>query len=152
LRWLIGLASLLFLALSGCARAEAVDTQPPVTADIPSGPFLYWQQAYPEYLLERAAAGDLNGDGKFDAVIIYATERGAHQMVVVIDGTNGCTVTGAVAAPVSDQVVTIFEMDGKKPQEIMVSGRNGDLVGSAVFRLEKEKLETLFSSGYGGCC
>jgi hypothetical protein len=143
----------LLLLSSACAAKVITTTFESTYIAISNEPgLIHWQQQNPEYRLEISVMGDLDGDARQDLIIIYQAEKGKYQMVAILDHSDGYYVTEPVSAPVSDQVITIFDMDQKSPLEVLVSGRKGAFIGSAVFRLEKSVFEVLFSTGYGDCC
>jgi hypothetical protein len=156
-RWFIALASLTFLSLifavSGCngtTNAAVSTSTTPVATATPC--FVYWEQNNPGWEWVRLAEGDVNADGRTDLIIIYRETNSKCSMTLVLDLATNFQTAGPVDAPVEDQVISVFDMDGKPPNEFSVSGRKGGNIGSAVFRLEDGKIIQLFSSGYGGCC
>jgi hypothetical protein len=119
-------------------------TPPPAVA--------YWQQKFPQYQLVKWAPGYLNGDDREDAVIIYRSGAKC-SMAAVIDLPNGgFQVTDPVAAPVSDQQITIGDVENKNPNEIIVSGQKNGAYGYAIFALDKNQLLNLYSAGMDQCC
>jgi hypothetical protein len=114
--------------------------------------YLFWQRHNTGFRCLKSAEGELNGDEKPDLLVIYQDEANDCFLVAVIDTGKEFKVTMPFSAPVSEQVIDIFDMDGKSPYEFSVSGRKGTNIGSAVFRLENGQIVQLFSSGYGDCC
>jgi hypothetical protein len=156
-RWFIALASITFLllifAVSGCngtTNAAVTTSTTPVATATPC--IAYWEQNNPGWEWVRLAEGDMNADRRPDLIIIYRETESKCSMTLVLDLTTGFQTTGSVDAPAEDQVINVFNMDGKPPDEFSVSGRKGVNIGSAVFRLDDGKIVQLFSSGYGDCC
>jgi hypothetical protein len=73
-------------------------------------------------------------------------------MVAVLDLTGGWQVTGPVAAPVSDQQITVGNVEDKNPNEIIVSGQKNGAYGYAMFVLDKNQLLELYDGGMDQCC
>jgi hypothetical protein len=112
---------------------------------------VYWQQKFPQYHLVKWAPGFLDGDDQEDAVIIYRSGDKCF-MVAVLDLTGGWQVTGPVAAPVSDQQITVGNVEDKNPNEIIVSGQKNGAYGYAMFVLDKNQLLKLYDEGMDQCC
>jgi hypothetical protein len=126
---------------------------PPANMDTATPPpaVAYWQQKFPQYQLVKWAPGYLNGDDQEDAVIIYRTGSKCY-LVAVIDLPGGFQVTDPVAAPVSDQQITIGDVENKNPNEIIVSGQKNGAYGYSIFALDKNQLLNLYSAGMDQCC
>jgi hypothetical protein len=156
-RLFISLASIPILlsifTVSGCNgttnAAVSTSTTPAATA---TPCFAYWEQNNPGREWVRLVEGDMNADGRPDLIIIYRETNSKCSMSLVLDLATNFQTAGPVDAPVEDQVISVFDMDGKPPNEFSVSGRKGVNIGSAVFRLEDGEIIQLFSSGYGDCC
>lgn len=151
------LASITFLlsifTVSGCKGTTNAAVSTSTTPEATATPcFAYWEQNNPGWKWVRLAEGDLNDDGRPDLIIIYRETNRKCSMTLVLDMDKNFQTAGPVDAPAEDQVISVFEMDGKPPNEFSVSGRKGVNIGSAVFRLEDGKIVQLFSSGYGDCC
>jgi hypothetical protein len=152
---LAGIVSLILLLIlaSGCGSSKTPALLTTEARPVTSTPgYLFWEQHYAGYRCLQAAEGELNGDDQPDLLIIYRDEVNACFLVAVINAEPDFQVTTPFSAPVSDQVIDIFNMDGTSPNEFSVSGRKGVNIGSAVFRLENGQIVQLFSSGYGDCC
>ena len=159
--WVSGiLLVLLLLVIASCSgRVPAKNTPdnlppaPPATLDngAPPAAMVYWQQKFPQYQLVTWAPGFLNGDDHEDAVIIYRT-GGKCYMVAALDLPGGFQVTGPVAAPVSDQQITIGDVEDKNPNEIIVSGQKDGSYGYGIFALDKNQLLKLYDAGMDQCC
>jgi hypothetical protein len=125
---------------------------PPATMDTtPSPAVVYWQQKFPQYQLVKWAPGFLSGDDQEDAVIIYRTGTRCY-MVAVINPSGGFQVTEPVVAPVSDQQITIGDVEDKNTNEIIVSGEKNGTYGYAIFALDKNQLIKLYDGGMDQCC
>ncbi len=145
---------LLIFLMPGCGNHETeTENEEKNEADIAiSSGFQYWEARNPDYPWLKLTAADFNGDNREDILIIYRIADELCEMAVIINLESGFHITNSLPAPVSDQVVSVFEMDGKPPVEFTVSGRKGVDVGSGVFRVETGELVMLFSSSYGACC
>jgi hypothetical protein len=140
-------------AISGCSGTTNAAISTSTTPEATATPcFTYWEQNHPGQEWVRLTEADMNGDGRPDLIIIYRETDSKCSMTVVLDLATNFQTAGPVDAPVEDQVISVFDMDGKPPNEFSVSGRKGVNIGSAVFRLESDKIVQLFSSGYGDCC
>jgi hypothetical protein len=151
----LGLLSLGLMVLTGtgCGKTSTAAVTSSAAEKAASSPcFTYWTYNNPGREWVRLAEADLNGDDTADLLIIYRQDNNKCVMVSILSFKAGFQITAPVDAPVEDQVISIFEMDGKPPREFSVSGRKGINAGSAVFRLEDDKIVQLFSSGYGDCC
>jgi hypothetical protein len=143
------------VTFSGCADTgttmitTTVETTETATG---SAGLAYWEANNPGSEWIRLAGGELNGDAEDDLVVVYRTEEDKYLLAALLKRGDEFQATNTIPAPVSDQVITIFDMDGKSPKEILISGRKGKNAGSAVLRVEKGELNILFSSGYGNCC
>jgi hypothetical protein len=150
---------LLLAAIAGCGgrpttnTAENLPPPPPATLDTGARPaaVVYWQQKFPQYQLVKWAPGFLNGDTQEDAVIIYRAGD-KYFMVAVLELTSGFQVTDPVAAPVSDQQITVGNVEDKNPNEIIVSGQKNGAYGYAMFVLDKNQLLELYDGGMDQCC
>jgi hypothetical protein len=141
------------LVASGCnVKTNAVGSTSLISATTATACLIYWEQNNPGREWVKSTEGDLNGDGRPDLIVIYRENESKCSLTVVLDLASGFQTTLPVDAPVEEQVICVFNMDGKLPNEFSVSGRKGVNVGSAVFRLEDGKIVQLFSSGYGDCC
>jgi hypothetical protein len=148
------IVSMLFLLniASGCGTKTTI-AESTVTRPVTATPgYIFWEQHFTGYICLKAAEGELNGDEKPDLLVIYHDEANECFLVAVINSGPDFQVSEPFAAPLSDQVIDIFDMDGTAPNEFSVSGRKGVNIGSAVFRLENGQIVQLFSSGYGDCC
>jgi hypothetical protein len=124
----------------------ALDTATPPPAVI------YWQQKFPQYQLVKWAPGFLTGDDQEDAVIIYRTGSKCYLVAVINQPGGGFQATDPLAAPASDQQISVGDVDNKNPNEIVVSGQKNGAYGYAVFALDKNRLLTLYSAGMDQCC
>jgi hypothetical protein len=133
--------------------ADNLPPPPPATLDTgaPPAAVVYWQQKFPQYQLVTWAPGFLNGDDQEDAVIIYRTGDKCF-MVAVLNLSGGFQVTDPVAAPVSDQQITIGNVENKNPNEIIVSGQKNGAYCYAIFALDKNQLLKLYDGGMDQCC
>jgi hypothetical protein len=155
---LAGMVFAVLLALSaGCGATvtsvpytEILESQNKIAATSPV--FAYWQSQNPGQQWLSLARGDLNNDGRGDLVIVYGELGVKCYMEAVTNLPNGYRISAPVPAPVEDQIVSFVDMDQKPPSEFSVSGRKGDVVGSAIFRLENGTIKTLFDSAFGDCC
>lgn len=139
--------------VSGCGTGTTASPHSTGTRSVTATPaYIFWEQHYTGYRCLMAVEGELNGDEKPDLLVIYQNETSECFLVAVINSEPDFPVSAPFAAPMSDQVIDIFDMDGKSPYEFSVSGRKGVNIGSAVFRLENGQIVQLFSSGYGDCC
>jgi hypothetical protein len=147
---LIAVAAICCLLMAGCA----VKTGSPATpaAQSPTEGFLFWQDQFPGLVPVCWAENYLNADDRPDTVIIYRLENNKCQMLIVLNLAGGFRLTGPIAAPVSDQQISFTDFDSKPPMEIVVTGKNGNFAGTAVFRLEKEQLVNLFEDDFDKCC
>ncbi len=127
---------------------------PPPAMDTATPPpaVAYWQQKFPQYQLVTWAPGYLNGDDQEDAVIIYRSGAKCSMVAVTNLPNSGFQVTDPVAAPVSDQQITIGDVENKNPNEIIVSGQKNGAYGYAIFVLDKNRLLNLYSAGMDQCC
>ena len=114
--------------------------------------FAYWQKQNPGFQWAALAQGDFNTDGRDDLIIIYSETASKCSMVLVLNFTSRFQITDSVPAPLEDQVIRLTNLDDTPPNEFMVSGRKGDNVGSALFRLEDGKIVMIFTTEYGDCC
>ena len=158
--WISGVILILLLMViascSGKAPAKnATDNLPPpppaLDTGAPPAAVAYWQQKYPQYQLVTWAPGFLNGDDQEDAVIIYRSGDKCF-MVAVLDLPGGFQVTAPMAAPVSDQQITVGDVEDKNPNEIIVSGQKNGAYGYGIFALDKNQLLKLYDGGMDQCC
>ena len=159
--WVFGtiLVLLLVVIASYSSRApvknapDNLPPAPPATLDTgaPPAAVVYWQQKFPQYQFVKWAPGFLNGDDREDAVIIYRTGD-KYFMVAALDLPGGFQVTDPVAAPVSDQQITVGNVEDKNPNEIIVSGQKDGAYGYAIFALDKNQLLKLYDGGMDQCC
>ncbi len=112
----------------------------------------YWQQKYSQYQLVTWASGFLTGDDQEDAVIIYRAGAKCYLVAVISLPGGGFQVTDPLAAPVSDQQITVGDVENKNPNEIIVSGQKNGAYGYAIFALDKNRLLTLYDAGMDQCC
>ncbi len=84
-------------------------------------------------------------------MIIYRTGD-KYFMVAALDLPGGFQVTDPVAAPVSDQQITVGNVENKNPNEIIVSGQKDGAYGYAIFALDKNQLLKLYDGGMDQCC
>jgi hypothetical protein len=145
------------LSVPGCAvgttavvTGEATVNESAIAAG--SAGFAYWEANSPDCTWLRLAEGDIDGDGVDDLLVVYRTGEDKYVLAAVLDKGNKFLITNTLPAPITDQVISIFDMDHKSPNEVLISGRKGKNAGSAVLRVENGALEILFSSGYGNCC
>jgi hypothetical protein len=125
---------------------------PAVDTAMPPPAVAYWQQKFPQYQLVKWAPGFLTGDDQEDAVIIYRTGSKCYLVAVINQPNGGFQVTDPLAAPASDQQISVGDVDNKNPNEIVVSGQKNGAYGYAVFALDKNRLLTLYSAGMDQCC
>jgi hypothetical protein len=147
---LIAVAAIGCLLMAGCA-AKPEST----TISVPQSPtegFLFWQGQFPGLVPVCWAENDLNADDRPDTVIIYRLDNHKCQMLIVMNLAGGFRLTGPIAAPVSDQQISFTDFDSKPPMEVVVTGKNGNFAGTAIFRLEKEQLVNLFEDDFDKCC
>jgi hypothetical protein len=154
-------ATLLFLWIIGFAGCSPHIAAPEENSKSPlsqgyieanSPTFAYWQHQFPGSQWAALAQGDLNNDKRDDLLIVYGTDKDKFSLVAVLDLIDGYEITEPIAAPVEDQVLSIFNMDDTPPNEFSVSGRKGAEVGSAIFHLENGTIRLLLTAGYGNCC
>lgn len=100
----------------------------------------------------KYAQADLDDDGKDDLIVIYQVEKNKNQMCVIHYNGLDLAATNSVPAPVSDQLITFRDIDGKPPLEFILQGRKGAKVGYAIFRIEEGILADLFGEGMEDCC
>lgn len=131
------------------------DTSSPLTQNriaATSPAFAYWQTKFPGDQWAALAQGDLNNDGRADLVVLYGTPEGKYSFVVVLNLANGFQITDPIDAPPEDQVLRIFDMDDRPPNEFSVAGQKDNQVGMAIFHLENGVVTLLITEGYGACC
>jgi hypothetical protein len=140
------------LPMAGCtAQTES----PAFTQSIPPSPsagVIFWQEQFPGLNLVCWAENDLNADNRPDTVIIYRLDNNKCRLSIVINLAGGFRLTSPIAAPVSDQQISFTDFDSKPPMEVVVTGKNGSFVGTAIFRLEKEQMVNLFDEDFDKCC
>ena len=152
---------LLLLMTGGCGRTAEKHAQlPPPPAEnegtpgetTPSPLVSYWQQRNPGSQLVKWADGDLNGDSRQDAVIIYRVGGNKCQLAAVLDLAEGIRVTEPLPAPVSDQVVSIGGAGNRGVNEVIVSGKKDGAYGYAIYALEQGRLVNVYGEGMDQCC
>ncbi len=84
-------------------------------------------------------------------MIIYWTGN-KYFMVAVLDLSGGFQVTKPLAAPVSDQQITIGNVQDNNPDEIIVSGQKNGAYGYGIYALDKNQLLELYDGGMDQCC
>jgi hypothetical protein len=125
---------------------------PAIDTSTPSPAVTYWRQKYPQYQLVKWAPGFLTGDDQEDAVIIYRTGAKCSLVAVIALPGGGFQATDPLPAPVSDQQITVGDVENKNLGEIIVSGQKDGAYGYAIFALDKNQLLTLYSAGMDQCC
>ncbi|MDR9756735.1 MAG: efflux transporter SaoE [Thermoanaerobacterales bacterium] len=138
------------LIFAGCS-SNHVSTIKPEKTVLPAQ-VSEWQQKNPQYRIETWAQGDLNDDGRDDAVIIYRVDQGRCQMVVALSINEGYQITEPVRAPVSNQQIQFKDIDEQPPTELIISGMKGSNVGYGIFRIEKGQVIDVFGSNMDLCC
>ena len=159
--WISGVLLALLLALIAIhggkwtpKKAPGHLPPPPSVVDTATPPpaVTYWQQKFPQYQLVKWAPGFLAGDDQEDAVIIYRSGTKCFMVAALTLPGGGFQITDRVAAPVSDQQITVGDVEDKNPNEIIVSGQKDGTYGYAIFVLDKNRLLTLYSAGMDQCC
>ena len=153
------LVVMLSVTAAGCSKApsksvpESLPAAPTTTGNAPlqSAALNYWQQKFPHYQLVTWTPAFLNGAGGEDAVVIYRTGSKCY-LVAVLDLPDGFQVTDPLPAPVSDQQITVGDVQDKNPNEIIVSGEKNAAYGYAIYSLENNQLLTIYSAGMDQCC
>jgi hypothetical protein len=149
-----------FCISAGCGEPASTITSTAVEVLYKSGPeltanssFAYWQQQNPDRNWIKLAEADLNNDNREDMVVVYGIDNGKCEMVVVLDLPDGYQLTETAPAPVEDQTLKIMNFDSKPPNEIYISGRNGNNAGLAFFRVvDNHTLDNLFADNFADCC
>lgn len=118
---------------------------------MPSG-VLYWQDQNPGLNPLCWAESDLNADSFVDTVIIYHQDVNRCRMVIAVNINGNYRLSETVAAPLSDQKISFVDFDSRPPTEVVVTGRNSSFVGTAIFRLEQERLVNIFDDDFDKCC
>jgi hypothetical protein len=154
---LIGLVFMMVVLLAaGCAdeNSPAVGDQKTFTpAMLRENKMLrFFADAHPEAAILKFAKADLDADGREDIIVIYRDRAVGNRMCVIRTGGSAWVETNAVAAPVSDQMIQLRDIDAKPPLEFIVQGRKGAKVGYAIFRVENGRLVDVFGEGMQDCC
>ena len=147
------------MAAAGCSKAPSAGTPqslpaPPAStgkAPLRSAALNYWQQKFPHYQLVTWAPGFLSAGGGEDAVVIYRSGSKCY-LVAVLDLPGGFQVTDPLPAPVSDQQITVGDVQDKNPNEIIVSGEKNGAYGYAIYSLDQNQLLIIYSAGMDQCC
>jgi hypothetical protein len=140
------------LFLTGCTAESHAETITPSNRDLMSSGVLFWQEQNPGLYLVCWAENDLNADSFMDTVIIYRLEDDRCRMVIAVNNSGEYHFSETVAAPLTDQKISFVDFDSRPPAEVVVTGRNGSFVGTAIFRLEQEHLVNIFDDDFDKCC
>ncbi len=97
-------------------------------------------------------AGDCNGDGIEDLVVVYRESAGENRLVAVYSYEGGYRVSSWIKAPLENCMVQWKDIDEVPPVELLVSGQKGIHFGFAVFRFVDGEWVNLFGNNMEDCC
>jgi hypothetical protein len=148
--WIFMLALLLLFSCDAPRHRDRPQENPGALEK--SGLYRYFIRLHAGKTVQVWAFKDVNNDGLDDLILIYRTDREKNAMRVVLPVGETYMITNEVPAPVSNQIITFNDIDGKPPVEFIVQGMKGKDIGYAVYRIENNTLVDLFSEGMEGCC
>ena len=125
----------------------------PVSGDHPA--LLWFSQEYGNREPFLGFSGDLTDDGMEDLIIIFHEDSKTDicWMTVAVMGSDGTwTDLEPVRAPVENQSLRVFEMDGEGPLEVVITGEKEGQIGYAIFRIIDGELINLFAEDMSDCC
>ena len=141
------LTGVLFLFLC-CLNGEGL----PAMAE-PSHPLAaIFRKSCPDKKILLVKAGDCNGDGIEDRVVVYSENPEENHMVAVYSQDGGYRVSPWVKAPLENCALQWKDIDEVPPVELLVSGQKGIYFGFAVFRFVRGEWVNLFGNNMDGCC
>jgi hypothetical protein len=99
--------------------------------------------------------GILSDDGMEDLIIMFHEDGRTDicwMTVAMARQGGGWDSIDPVRAPVENQKLRVFDMDGEPPLEYIVTGEKNGQVGYAIFRIIDGKLTNLFAEDMADCC
>lgn len=140
----------LSLLLAGCGQSDM--GQEEYVLDMEHPLYGHFLKAYPDKKALLSLAGDCNGDGIEDLVIVYRDSASENKLVAIYSQGDDYLLTEAIPAPLEHCRLEWKDIDERPPVELLVSGQKGIYIGYGVFRLVDGRWVSLFGDGMGNCC